>query len=1165
LQKRFRNLFVGYNDRVEKLAMDRLSIITFGPPQVFVNDAPVFFDRNKALALLVYLAVEGGVYSRESLAALFWPENDQSRAYAYLRRTIFSINQTIGSGWVEANREAVRLVKNKALYLDVDRFRVLQQKRQQQAHSTQEYCTTNLAFLQEAAHIYQNDFLSGFTLRDSPDFDEWQIFQVEDLRRELGNVLVQLTNCYVYIESFDKAIQTARRCLSINLFHEEYHRMLMLTYAQAGDRSAAIKQFQECANILKSELGLEPEQETVDLLNQIKQGDHPNHRLQRIPEVQAQASPSQLELGLVNLPAPMTPFVGRQSDIDQILTLIRKPECRLLSLVGPGGTGKTRLAIRAVELLYEARDTDPFPIFSQGIYYLSLAPLRSEDDLISTIADSLKVSFQTDVQLNMPYKTPQNQLIDFLREKQLFLILDNFEHLLSQADLLADIITAAPQVKILVTSRERLNLYGEWVLEVSGMTYPPEPGEADQDSISTFSAVELFIQNATRTAANFKILEGDLTHIVTICRLVEGMPLAIELAAAWVKMLTVGEIAQEIRLNLDFLSAHARDIPQRHSSLRLVFEHSWKFLNEGERQGLRRLSVFRGPFSREAAQAVAEVNLPILSALVDKSLLHTQDIPKDSLLGARYQMHELVKQYAAEKLSEDLDDQQKVLDSHSWYYSSLLEELRPALRRAEQFSALKRIEVELDDIRAAWNHALVNGLLDNLQKAFYSLVHYYDLRGWINDLREMMKAGIQHLRSVRDNSSLPNEQIDGLYAQFLAGYSQYTQFTSLNFDEETSKEAFQLLSQLSDTSPWLYAYVMLHFGSGLVEAGEAFELFEKCVTQFHKADDQWGVAISQLTFSGVGRQENDKQLANQLADEALKIFRKLGDRFGVALCLNELGAAAYQQGSYQQAMKYAQEALESYIVLKDRWRIVGSLITLGQVYTALGLYPEAIQRYQDSLEIALEIGNRSLIGVHHDCLGYTYLLMGRHDQSEEHYRHSLSMYLQADNFQGLGMAYNNLGDIARLQGNYHQARRDYNQGLESLGHIKETNSWQMWSYSILNKKLGLVELAEGKSTEAMKRFSRALSYAWEIERSPEVLDVLIGVAELKARDGELEEAKSLVKVVIRHPATSHEVRERAGVLLEEIEAEVGRSEVIDNEAGSTDDLDLVVQKYLSDR
>jgi DNA-binding SARP family transcriptional activator/predicted ATPase len=604
--------------------MPRLALYLLGPPRVELDGEEIHIARRKAVALLAYLAVTGGSHSRDSLATLLWPEYDQSGARADLRRTLSVLNRTLGSEWLTADRETAGLNPGAKLWLDVDQFRSLLAAWQDHGHPEVDACPKCLGALAEAVDLYQGDFLAGFTLRDSAPFDEFQFFQTESLRRELASALERLVWGHAAGGEYEPVIGYARRWLALDPLHEPAHRCLMELYAQAGQRAAALRQYQECARILEEELGLSPSEQTTALYEQIR--TRPAGR--GVPSARPRH----------NLPAQSTPFVGREDELAEIAARLSNPECRLLTLVGPGGSGKTRLALEAAARQIQAPlrrlpgaprmeplaagkgapGTGPTPEpsqrfpFEDGAFFVSLAPLRSVESIVPTVARAVGFSFYgAEVEA-------RQQLLDYLRGKRMLLVLDNFEHLLGGVSLVTQVLESAPEVKILVTSRARLNVQAEHLFAVLGMYYPDR--DAVQDA-ARYSAVQLFLDCARRARLGFELTAGNVADVVDICRLVEGMPLGILLAAAWVGMLTPAEIVAEIRESLGFLETDLRDVPRRQRSVRAVFDHSWNLLTPRERSVMQALSVFRGGFTRQAARRVAGATLHELRALVDRSLL----------------------------------------------------------------------------------------------------------------------------------------------------------------------------------------------------------------------------------------------------------------------------------------------------------------------------------------------------------------------------------------------------------------------------------------------------------------------------------------------------------------------------------------------------------------
>jgi non-specific serine/threonine protein kinase len=415
-----------------------------------------------------------------------------------------------------------------------------------------------------------------------------------------------------------------------------------------------------------------------------------------------------------NLPAQTTPFVGREHELQHIANVFTNPDIRLLTIIGQGGMGKTRLMLEVAHRLMRENDllSEAPPFYADGVFFVELAALSAPENIITAIADAMSFQFQPDE------RSPKQQLLDFLRPKQVGLMLDNFEHLLAGAGIVHEILQAAPHVRITVTSRERLNLSGETLLHLEGMDFPD--WETPEDALE-YSAVKLFLQGATRANSAFTLKADDLVYVARICRQAEGLPLAIILAASWLPMLSISEIAVEMRQSLDFLQTELRDIPSRQRSMRAVFDYSWNLLNLNEQQIFTRLAVFSGSFTREAAEAVTGAHLRVLMSLTNKSLLrrHAES--------GRYEIHELLRQYA-EAYLQAAGETEMARNHHSIYYAKWLYQTNPMLTGQEPtMSAPSRtvsafMDQPAQDVRLADRHPAQ--LLDPLTEREVEVLHW---------------------------------------------------------------------------------------------------------------------------------------------------------------------------------------------------------------------------------------------------------------------------------------------------------------------------------------------------------------------------------------------------------------------------------------------------------
>ena len=561
-----------------------LEIQLLGGLAILENGRPVRgLASRKAEALLAYLAHTGRPHSREVLADLLWDDRSQAQAMGNLRVLLSSLRKQLGD-YITITRHEVAL--NSARICRLDTADLATQVEGVRKAMQESGCLSpeKAARLAKALALYRGDFLTGFHIRDCLRFEEWTLVEQERLRRLAMEGLQVLAAHYLRVGNYQAGIEQTARLLELDPLYEEAHRLMMLLMARLGRRSAALQQYETCAGVLQAELGVDPSPETTALYERIR--------------LAPPAPP-------VCLPSEPTPFVGRGAELTEIANRLADPACRLLTLVGPGGIGKTRLAVQSARKHSRA--------FLHGIYFVPLSALDSPENIVSAIAQAMQV--------DLPDVNSAGELLDYLREKELLLVLDNFEHLLDGAPLVAQIVRHAPHVRMLVTSRERLNLRAEWLFDVAGLDFPARSAAETGVAPEARGAVQLFIQTAQRIRPDFSPTPADYAAIARICRLLQGAPLGIELAAAWARAFSCSEIAAEIETGFDFLSTTLRDLPRRHRSLRAVFDHSWRLLSERERGIARRLAVFRTSFRREVAKTVAGADPHTLLSLLNSSFL----------------------------------------------------------------------------------------------------------------------------------------------------------------------------------------------------------------------------------------------------------------------------------------------------------------------------------------------------------------------------------------------------------------------------------------------------------------------------------------------------------------------------------------------------------------
>ena len=608
--------------------------------------------------------------------------------------------------------------------------------------------------MHKAALLYRGDFLAGFSLRDSANFDDWQFFQQEAMRRTFADALQKLVSLLLQGRLFTEAISFAQRWLALDTLNEEAHRQLMKAYTWNGQRHTALRQYQECQRVLKMELGIAPEPATTTLYEGIVSGNY-EKQYGNYQILSEKMLPGTIEVATVadwpgmratrpvcNLPIPSTKFIGRQQELKQIESQLSDPACWLLTLLGQGGSGKTRLAIEIAQ--YQINN------FTHGVYFIPLSAVKDQQSFAPTIARAMGLT------LGQHGPTPEEQLLDFLREKSLLMILDSFEGLTQWTGLLAQIHSNASEVKMLVTSRHRLHLQGEWVIGINGLDYPPERAQKASgrtgEGLKTYSAVELFLQASHRTCVTFQPEPEDMAAIHQITQLLEGMPLGLELAATWVNTLSCHEISQEIKRGLDILETTLVDIPDRQRSIRAVFDYSWNLLSNREQVLLPRLAVFRGSFSRQAAEQVAGISLRELSCLVDKSLV--QRTPE-----GRFDLHDQLRQYCAERLDQVPADNHETHRRHCAYFSTRLWEWNQQMSQDQQGQTLRVVEVELANLQASCEWAIRQKRLDYLEQSMDGMCQLYLRRARFAEGQEICKQVSrcypEHLRPKRPPGTIP--------------------------------------------------------------------------------------------------------------------------------------------------------------------------------------------------------------------------------------------------------------------------------------------------------------------------------------------------------------------------------------------------------------------------
>jgi predicted ATPase/DNA-binding SARP family transcriptional activator len=681
-----------------------LRVRVLGGAELAVSGRPlVGLASAKATALLVYLAVTGGGHARSALAGLLWSDLPEATARANLRLVLTKLRRVLPEH-LQVTRQAVALAPGLPVWVDaVEVARVAAGGR-------------DGGELLAAVRLCRGEFLAGFEVPGAPLFDEWLLARRAAVRADMLALMDRAVQLARDRGDGATGVEVARRMLELEPLHEEAHRALMWFLARGAQRGAALAQYETCRYVLREELGVAPSVATVALRDEIAGAGG-------FTELGAAAAPPApnprlAERDAPDLPRPLTTLVGRERELARLHELLDDPACRLVTLVGPGGIGKTRLAVE-VAASRRGRHRDGLLFVS----FVGTSPARPEeaaDLVVAGLARALEVS------LAVP-RDPLELLADHLSGHELLLVLDNLEQLRDAAGVVAELLRRAPGVQLLATSRRRLGLGVEWLVEVPGLPWPPAEAGAEA---AGYEAVQLFEERARLLRPGLPA-DADAEAAGRICRLLAGVPLAVELAARWVRSATPAAIADRLTGGLDLLETTSADVELRHRSLRAVIDWSWELLTDEERRVLARLSVLRGGFDLDAAAAVADAGLPPLASLVDQSLVMVGE-------DGRYGMHELLRQYAAERLAADPAGEADARRRHAEHYAALL----PAPAEALTGDA-PGLDAEVENLRAATDWLIRDADPARLDSHLVGLCALYQRKGWFREAQAILSTALE--------------------------------------------------------------------------------------------------------------------------------------------------------------------------------------------------------------------------------------------------------------------------------------------------------------------------------------------------------------------------------------------------------------------------------------
>jgi predicted ATPase len=1088
--------------------MSRLALYFLGSPLVYLDGASVEIDRRKVLALLIYLAVTAQRHSRDELAEMLYGRHNRERARANLRQTISLLRRAIGKDRLDTDRLGIQLTFDKSLWIDMIECRRL--LKSGQTADTQGDLSTAMNHLDKAVELFRGEFLSGFYLKDSTSFEDWQQMVQESLRREQSSALQRLVEINEVWGQYEQAVDYGRRWLALYPLEEAVHRQVMRLYSLAGHHSEALRQYKRCRVVLERELGEKPEEETEQLREQIDSrkllpdavrrpehqrdsstplsvkplpgtplflfaqiaaageeraiqpedrlleaigeergriftaggqslgavfpradatiraalsvqiraramnsgvrivllaGEHTQQRApssmlmeraemllevlhagqvllsetaanlagdSELPEGTAlrymgahrlkDLGPAQpihllmhpnlpqglhtletLDISPNNLQIQPTPFIGRENELAAVQETLQVEDVRLLTLTGAGGVGKTRIALQAAAALYKR--------FEHGLFFVDLAALREPNHVVGVIAAALNVR-ETDGE----GRSLLEMLKDYLRSKRVLLLLDNFEHLLSAAPQVAELLASCPQLKVVVTSREALHLRAERVMRVPPMQLPSRGQRVEV--MRRCEAIRLFAERAAAVRSTFELSGKNVEAVAEICTRLDGLPLAIELAATRIRVLTPQGLLTKLKNRLNLLKGGLRDLPERQQTLRSEIDWSYELLKPWEKRIFMRLAMFPAGCTLDAAEAVCRMageDLDVysdLSSLTEKSLVRLVEVNGES----RFRMLETIREYARERLEEsgELDTlEPRFVD----YFMRFAELAEPELYGPDQMRWFDRIENEYANIRAA-----LTCLYD--RREFVNGLRLAGTLGWFWFRRSRFAEGqhwLELFRAAACETGPPGPRAKAAYFLGWLKLCVSSAFWGNPEGKHFFKESLGLWREAGNRRGIALSQVWLGWKDE-VEGEEGWALADKSVAIARETGDPWTVAwCLKVAYSHLRRRDKDMACRRAALEEAIALARKTEDPFLLSQALNGMGHVFAWVGELEAAEPWYGDSLRIAREIEDTWSILDNINSLGDGCLGLGQTRKAKELFTEGLRLAVDLGARAYL------------------------------------------------------------------------------------------------------------------------------------------------------------------------------------------------------------
>jgi predicted ATPase/DNA-binding SARP family transcriptional activator len=912
-------------------AQATLCIFAFGRARVEKDGIPIDSPDwiHKTRELLFYLLSFPDGRTKEQIGLALWPEASTSQLRSSFHDSVFRLRRALGAkDWVVFEKRRYAFGGTMDYIYDVESF----EKNISEAQRVQtEAPERAIQHLQEATELYRGHFLEDIAVEG-----EWVLERQDELRRSCQEAMLLLGELLGSLERHAEAASVYGRIIARDSYLEAAHRGLMRCYESLGERARALEHYRSLVETLRERLGTAPAPDTRALFEILLREGRVEPVASALPY---EPPPSRTAASTTNnLPLQPTPLVGRERELEEVVERVRGGKERLLTLTGPGGAGKTRVALAA--------GSDLLRDFDDGVFFVSLASTHDAELVTSAIAGSLGVR-----------ESAERQLVEilegYLRHKRLLLILDNFEQVLESAPVVETLLRSCAGLRVLATSRIPLNLYGEREYPVPPLAVPDSL--LPHEDIERYDSVRLFVERARAVKSDFSVTEENAAAVASICARLDGLPLAIELAAARANSIAPRDMLSRLGNRLKLLRGGPRDMPARQRTLRDTIDWSYDLLEEHDRTLMRRLSVFAAGCTLEAIEEICDSKggldvLEGVESLLEKSLLRRNVVGGE----ARFEMLETVHEYAGERLGES-GEAGMVQQAHAEYYLTLAVAADAGLKGPEQLEWMQRLETAHDDMRAALNWALRQNETELVLRLGGALWwfwfvggHYSEGRSWLEEGLEMEGRGTLEARAM---------------ALAGVGALAYEQ-DELDRAEEACEEGLGLLTNREEQPGEARIYLLLSLGHVALDREDhdrATALLEDCLAVSRELGHGLGLAGSIMSLATVSHEKGDLERAVTLLEESMQLFRERDDKLGLAWCQINLGLAVCARGDTARAAKLTEEGVTLLQELGAGADSAIGLCNLGWMALLQEDPGRAAALFEESLDLAWDTGLHPIV------------------------------------------------------------------------------------------------------------------------------------------------------------------------------------------------------------